>query len=268
MSKHYDILVVDDEQVIIDAVVKICSAESLNVDSAIDAKIALNKLTKNTYRLIICDIMLPEMDGFAILEEIFNRKIGIPVVMTTGYSTVENAVKSLHNGAIDFIPKPFTADELVSSVYRGLKFADIHKSFGELKSTLDNTSIIYVPCLAKYHRLGHTSWIDLEHTGSALIGVLDLFIKTIEPIEDIELFALDDEIIQGNLCARLETKDDLIHNILSPVSGRIIERNESLMANPNIIEKDPYFKGWIYRIIPSAIEYELKHLTSCSSDRM
>jgi glycine cleavage system H lipoate-binding protein len=52
------------------------------------------------------------------------------------------------------------------------------------------------------------------------------------------------------------------------VSGRIIESNEELLHNMSILEKDPYFKGWIYRLIPTDIEYQLKHLTPCSSDRI
>ena len=47
--------------------------------------------------------------------------------MMTGYSTVENAVNSLYHGAIDFIPKPFTVDELLSSVYRANKYQEIKK---------------------------------------------------------------------------------------------------------------------------------------------
>ena len=55
MKDRYDILFVDDEQVIIDAAVKICSSEALEVDSAMDAQAALKKVQQNHYRLIICD---------------------------------------------------------------------------------------------------------------------------------------------------------------------------------------------------------------------
>ncbi len=51
--------------------------------------------------------MMPDIDGFKFLDELRKIEISSPVIMTTGYSTVENAVKSLYNGAIDFIPKPF-----------------------------------------------------------------------------------------------------------------------------------------------------------------
>lgn len=268
MNKQFDILVIDDEQVIADAVNKICSAEGYKVDASFNADDALLKIQKNNYRLIISDIMMPEVDGFQLLEEIMRKGVLSPVIMTTGYSTVENAVKSLYNGAIDFIPKPFTADELISSVSRGLKYLEIQKKILESKNRIDDASIIYVPCPAKYFRLGYSSWASIENTGSIAIGVTDLYIKTIESINEIELLKIDDEIIQGNTCSQIKNKEGLVHYVLSPVTGRIIERNEQLLSDTSIIEKDPYFDGWFYRVIPSDSEYEIKHLIPCSSDRL
>jgi len=211
---------------------------------------------------------MPDIDGFQFLDALSKMKITTPVIITTGFSTVENAVKSLYNGAIDFIPKPFTADELISSVSRGLKYLDIQTKLIESKSSINDESIIYVPCPAKYFRLGYASWTAPDNTGSVLIGVTDLFLKTIDSITEIELSKIDDEIIQGNSCAQVKSKDDLIHNVLSPVSGRILERNNRLLNDTSIVEKDPYFNGWFYRIIPSDSEFELKQLIPCSSDRL
>ena len=117
MSNPADILVIDDEQVIIDAVVKICKLENHNVDAAINVKTAIEKISKNYYSIIVCDIMMPDGDGFQILDELRNKNIDSALIMMTGYSTVENAVNSLYQGAVDFIPKPFTVDELLSSVF-------------------------------------------------------------------------------------------------------------------------------------------------------
>ncbi len=268
MNKQFDILIIDDEQVIIQAVGKICSAEGYKVDGSLDAIEALSKLDKNSYKLIICDIMLPEMDGFQFLDAANKRKLLSPIIITTGYSTVENAVKSLYNGAIDFIPKPFTSDELLSSVYRGFKYLEIQKKLLESKNHKNDETIVYVPCPAKYFRLGNSSWIYSENSGSAIIGVTDLFLKTIDSINEIELQKIDEEIVQGNSCAQIKTKDEMVHAVLSPVSGRIIERNNLLLEDKKLIEKDPYFNGWLYRVIPSDWEYEIKNLTPCSSDRM
>ena len=122
MSKTANILVIDDEQVIIDAVIKICSLDDYTVDSALNIKTAIEKIAKNYYPIIISDIMMPDGNGFQVLDELRNRNSKSVVIMMTGYSTVENAVNSLYKGAIDFIPKPFTVDELLSSVYRANKY--------------------------------------------------------------------------------------------------------------------------------------------------
>ena len=268
MSRQYDILVIDDEHVVVDVVGKICSSENLSVDFAVEAQTALEKIDKNNYRLIVCDIMMPEMDGFGFLEEMHKKKISTPLIMTTGYSTVENAVRSLYSGAIDFIPKPFTADELLSSVYRGLKYGEIQTKINSAQTEPGAHPLIYVPCPARYYRLGYASWLSVEREGSVKLGVTDMFLRTIENISSITLMETDNEIIQGSSCAQIKSENDIINYVLAPVSGRIIESNEELLHNMSILEKDPYFKGWIYRLIPTDIEYQLKHLTPCSSDRI
>jgi len=269
MKKETLILIIDDEQVILDAVSKIALSEGWEVDAVLNVKDGLNKLKINKYSLILSDIMMPETDGFQLLEELYVKQIDIPVIMITGFSTVENAVKSLYNGAIDFIPKPFTFDEIISSIHRGLEYRKIQKRFRETEhNDITGESIIFVPCPAKYKRLGYMSWMDLENEGSAKIGVTDLFLETIKDTTRVELMDVEDLVIQGNTCANFETNDNLIHNCLAPLGGRIVERNEKIIADPSLLEKDPFFEGWLYRIIPSDVEYELKYLIPCSSDRI
>ena len=196
MPNGEKILVVDDEQVILTSVSRIASSEGFNVDSDNNADSALKKLSQKEYSLILCDIMMPQMDGFAFLDELQKRKVFTPVIMITGYSTVENAVKSLYKGAIDFVPKPFTFEELNSSINRGIKFYKIQKGIEEAKSRNDKTSIGYVPGPPQYKRLGNLSWVNFESVGTAVIGATDLFLETIENLVNIELIEVEEEIIQ------------------------------------------------------------------------
>jgi CheY-like chemotaxis protein len=267
MLKNEKILVIDDEQVILDAVSRIASAEGLYVDSEIDAASAFKKISQKEYSLILCDIMMPQMDGFTFLDELQKRKVLTPVIMITGYSTAENAVKSLYKGAIDFVPKPFTFEELNSSINRGIKFFRIQKGVEDAKYRNDKASLLYVPGPPKYKRLGNLSWMNLRFEGVAEIGATDLFLETIEKLIRIELMEVEEEIIQGDTCASLFTDDELTHHLLSPISGRIIEINEKILGDINLLEKDPYFEGWIYKVIPSNIEYDLKYLVTFASDR-
>jgi len=268
MDQIKKILAIDDEQVIIDAILKACSLENYSVDFTLSIKTAIQKIKKNYYSIIICDIMMQDGDGFQVLEEIQTQNIDSAIIMMTGYSTVENAVKSLYQGAIDFIPKPFTVDELLSSLSRASKYQEIIKKQEEFSRKGTEHKLLYVTCPAKYLRLGYTSWILQEKDGSALIGVCDILLKTIDSIKELELLDPEDEIVQGIGCLTIKTDNERIHRIHSPISGRIIKINQNLKINPNLIEKDPYFEGWVYRVIPKDIDYEIKHLIPCSSDRL
>ena len=92
MDKSIHILAIDDEQVILDSIVKLCGAEKWNVTPVISAEEGLKKLHHHHYDLIVCDIMMPDMDGFEFLKNLYDNNINTPVIITTGFSTVENPV--------------------------------------------------------------------------------------------------------------------------------------------------------------------------------
>ena len=270
MTATCDILVVDDEPVITHAVDRVCGADAMSVDEADSAADAMARLAHCTYRLIICDVMMADVNGFEFLAGLGRAGIRTPVIMSTGMSTMENAVRALGAGAIDFIPKPFTADELLAAVRRGLHYVRLQDAAAAAAETAPERpdSLVWVPCPAKYYRLGYASWLETEHDGTVLIGVSDLFVKVIDPVLGVTLGAVGDEVMQGSVCATIRSRDDVEHGVLSPVSGRIVEVNGGLASAPTVVERDPYFEGWLYRVLPSELQYDLQHLTSCSSDRM
>ncbi len=261
MSSVQDILVIDDEPTITQVVVKVCSAEGMTITAADHAARALRCLEERKFRLVLCDIMMPELDGFQFLDELARRGIHTPVVMMTGYSTMENAVKSLSTaGAVDYIPKPFTADELLTVIRRSLrcgKLLDKAESAGLPRSS----SMSYVSCPANYYKLGYVSWVLMEDEGTARIGVSDLFIKAAEGISEFELSAPGEDLEQGIPCAIATSPDGSTHEIMCPMSGKILEVNADAQSNPSLVEKDPYFRGWLYRILPSNPESNLQWLS-------
>lgn len=261
MRQLRDILVIDDEPMVTRSVVKICSAEGMTVSAAGHASEALQSLKSYEFRLILCDIMMPELNGFQFLEELSHRGIHTPVVMMTGYSTVENAVKSMTTtGAVDYIPKPFTADELLTVVQRSLRCVELLND-AESASLTRRDAMGYIPCPANYHRLGYVSWALMEDKGTAVIGVSDLFLKAAEGIRELELSAPGEDLLQGIPCAEVTSPDGAIHNIMCPLSGRILEVNNEAQSTPSLIEKDPYFRGWLYRILPSNPASDLQWLS-------
>jgi len=261
MSSLRDILVIDDEPLVAQAVVKVCSAEGMTVTAAGRASEALRCLDENEFRLALCDIMMHGLDGFQFLEELARRGIQTPVVMMTGYSTVENAVKSLSStGAVDYIPKPFTADELLAVIRRSLHCGALLNE-AESAALERSKSMSYVPCPANYYRLGYVSWVLMEEEGTAKIGVSDLFLKAVEGIRKFELSMPGEELVQGIPCAVATSLDGSLHEIMCPMGGKILEVNTDAQSNPSLVEKDPFFRGWLYRILPSDPESNLRWLS-------
>jgi len=78
-----------------------------------DVDVALRKLKLNQYDLVILDLKMPKHSGIEILESIKKRYPDLPVVMVSGYASIENAIEATKLGAFNFVPKPFTPDELM-----------------------------------------------------------------------------------------------------------------------------------------------------------
>jgi CheY-like chemotaxis protein len=268
MKIDFDILAVDDEKIVIDALKKICEFENLTVDTASDGTVALDKISNNNYGLILCDIMMPEMDGFQFLGELKNKKKNTPVIITSGYSTSENAVKAMHEGAIDFLPKPFTFEELSSTLMRGMNFSRLNKSTNYNLQSSGFMHSLYVACPPQYYRLGYISWVKLNTDGIAMTGIVNLFFELTESVSRIRLQPKGANVVLGQNFLTVIDSKDREHSVLSPVSGKIVEINDSLTENINLMEKDPYFKGWVYKIIPSDTEHDIAQLIPCSSDRV
>ena len=255
-----DILVVEDEPMVTQAVEMVCGDEGMSVTSVDNAAAALRCLEQDVFRLVLCDIMMQSLDGFQFLEQLAHRGIQTPVIMMTGYSTVENAVKSIAAGAVDYIPKPFTADELLTVVRRSLRSGALLEA-AESAGLERGGSLSYVPCPDHYLRLGYVSWVLMEDEGTARVGVSDLFLKAADGIRELELSEPGEDLVQGIPCAVATSPDGAAHGVMCPMSGKILEVNAEAQSNPSLVEKDPYFKGWLYRILPSDPESNLQWLS-------
>ncbi|MCF8268250.1 MAG: response regulator [Ignavibacteriales bacterium] len=267
MAAKKDILIIDDEQVVIEGAGKILSAYGYSFEGALNAESAFSLLKKkNIYRLILSDIKLPDKDGFQILEKLTAEDITIPVIMITGFSTMEYAVKALQFGAIDFLPKPFTVEEIISKVMRGLAYSDIRtKYLAQQENPVFDSEIFFVPTPSQYASLGNISWAFETGDGVFNIGMTDVFLKTIGQPESLELKKEGEQIFQGSPCLIISAGEEIEHELLAPFSGKIIEVNKKLVNDTTLLEKDPYFDGWIYKIIPQNPETEMQILSGFTS---
>ncbi len=133
------ILVVDDEEIVIRSCVRILADDGdMEVDTARDGLEALKKLDDAHFDVLILDIMMPKMDGLEVLRRVKEAHPDIDVVMVTGLSQIETAVKSMKLGAFDYLPKPFDPDELKLVVKRALERRQLLQENVELRSEVSS----------------------------------------------------------------------------------------------------------------------------------
>jgi len=116
------ILIVDDEEPIRDFVSAMLSSANYVCKQAASGKEALALLDSGEeYELMLSDLMMPVMDGIALLEASKERYPDMPVVMVTAVTDVSIALNAIRNGAYDYLLKPFERDQLLATARRALE---------------------------------------------------------------------------------------------------------------------------------------------------
>ena len=110
-----NILLVDDEIPFVNTLTKRLSKRELNIVTAFSGQEALAHLEKNSgIETVVLDIKMPGMDGLQTLEEIKKRYPSVEVIILTGHSTIDSAIKGMRLGAFDYLVKPCDIDQLIS----------------------------------------------------------------------------------------------------------------------------------------------------------
>lgn len=110
-----NILVVDDEEKIRLVIKEYCKQEGFDIDEAENGQIALEKLKNYTYDLLVLDIMMPEMDGFSLLEKLPKEK-RIPTIILSARNDVYDKLHGFDLGVDDYLTKPFSPKELIARI--------------------------------------------------------------------------------------------------------------------------------------------------------
>ncbi len=114
------ILVVDDEAVIREGIRRILEKDGYQVEPKSSGRVALEKLQEEEFDLVITDLKMPGMGGIELLKAIRILQPDVPVILITGFSTVETAVEAMKNGAFDYLAKPFTPGQITEKVQKAL----------------------------------------------------------------------------------------------------------------------------------------------------
>jgi len=129
------ILVVDDEQIMRDGCTRILSKEDWEVVTAESGEAGLEAINRgNGFDVVLLDLMMPGIGGMEVLEAAHQVDPNLLVIVITGYATVESAVEAMKKGAYDFIPKPFTPDQLRIIVRRALERRSLQREMEVLRS--------------------------------------------------------------------------------------------------------------------------------------
>jgi DNA-binding NtrC family response regulator len=115
------ILVVDDEVVVVSSVRKTLVRRGYVVDEAFSGTAALSRIFAQKYDLVLLDMRMPDLNGLDLLPKIKKNRPDLPVIMVTGYASIDTAVEAIRRGASEYLAKPFSPDELYQTTDKLLK---------------------------------------------------------------------------------------------------------------------------------------------------
>jgi len=260
------ILAVDDEPVILDALRRILALEGFSVDTVESGPEALGLVQRNNYDFVFTDLKMPGMDGVEVVKGVKHLRPDIDVAVITGYATIESAVETMRDGAVDYVQKPFTAAELGAFV-RQLSL----KRETRLEAQRLPQVRVVAPALAEVVRGdefcvpggaflsdGH-AWARIEAAGHVRVGLDDFARKALGKIERVDLPAKGTTVQRGEPIFTVHRGNTAVR-FPAPLSGRVTEVNTGLVKRPDWLGQSPYDGGWVCLLDPVDLAGELAAL--------
>jgi CheY-like chemotaxis protein len=260
------ILAVDDEPIILDSFRKILVLEGFSVDTVESGPEALGLVQRHDYDFVFTDLKMPGMDGVEVVKAVRHLRPDADIAVITGYATIESAVETMQHGAVAYVQKPFTADELAE--FAG---ALLIKRQARLEAQRKPTVRIVAPALAEaiagrdfcvpggaFIAPGH-AWARLEPDGHVRIGLDDFARKALGTIENVELPNPGETVRRGEPLFGVRRGQRTAH-LGSPVSGRVTHVNAALASESTPLNQSPYHRGWICVLQPADLSQDLSTL--------
>jgi CheY-like chemotaxis protein len=260
------ILCVDDEEIILDSFRKILVLDGYSVDTVETGQEALGLIQTHDYDFVFTDLKMPAMSGTEVAKSVKHLRPDIDVVIITGYATVESAVECMKHGAMDYVEKPFTEDELRLFVRHALiKRADrIQKQLkprvhvmGPAETNRGPGGEFYIPG-GVLVSTGHC-WASVAEDGTAKIGIDDFASKLIGRIDTIEFPEVGTEVKAGQRLFSIGQGQRRAH-FHSPLSGKVVKTNAELGRDSEPFESLSYGQNWICVVEGADLDAELPKL--------
>lgn len=242
-QKKTSVLVVDDEQIVQESVKRILEdEEDCVVDAASGYDAAIIQLRAKPYDLVFTDLMMPAHNGMKLVETIHKTYPRTGIVILTGYPSVDSAVESMKMGALDYMAKPFTPEDLVKVTRRSLQtvteqdaqqtsdtmFDEVEKA---IKSSLDIKHLLDLICASAVSLLdvkGASVFVKMKDYNKAWIasyfglseayankGILDCSRSISETFNSNKCVLVAEESFESSLNYPAEARDEGISSILS-----------------------------------------------------
>ena len=260
------ILAVDDEPIVLDSLRKILVLAGFNVDTVESGPEALGLVQRKDYDFVFTDLKMPGMDGVEVVKAVKHLRPDVDVAVITGYATIESAVATMQHGAMDYVQKPFTEEELVDFARRLLI-----KRQARLEAQRRPTVSVVAPAMAETasaHEFcvpggafvsGQHAWARIEPGGQVRIGLDDFARKALGPFDSVSLPERGTKVRRGDPLFAVGRGGRTIR-FPSPVSGQVAASNEALAGDPGRAGHSPYDRGWFCLVQPSDLASELPAL--------
>jgi FixJ family two-component response regulator len=170
-SAETRILVIDDEETMRDSCTQVLTKEGYRVEVASDGRTGLSKSQEVAPDLVLIDLKMPGMSGIEILDALREMDPTIVPIVITGYATVTSAVEAMKEGAYDFLPKPFTPDELRLIVKRGLEKRRLELETAALRAEKERMKRNFVTLVS--HELRSPLVVAEQYLAVLQEGILD-----------------------------------------------------------------------------------------------
>lgn len=260
------ILAVDDEAIVLDSFRKILVVAGFSVDTVLTGPEALGLVRKNHYDFVFTDFKMPDMDGVEVTKAVKHLRPDVDVIMITGYASIESAVETMKHGAMDYVQKPFSEDELVDLVNK-LVFRRQARLEKEIEPTIrlvtptvrESESPHEVNVPAGIFVSSSHCWVGVHMNGLVRLGIDDFTQKTIGRIDAVDLPVRGGKIRKGEDLFVLRQGNHRLA-VPSPVSGRVTGVNTELHDRPELIKLKPYELGWVCAMDPTDLTGDLREL--------
>lgn len=194
-KRDFKILVVDDDDVVREVMSSLLSNEGFSVAKAADGLEAINILRTEDMHLVITDLRMPGADGLDVLKRAIRNNPDCAVVILTAFGTIDTALNAIHEGAYDYLTKPFKVQEIIALTEKAYKRTLLIKDNRELRKHLQDT------------------YRDIELirsvAGSGNADIKQGWIERIERLKTMNVFSGQEaEMIRERLAAGHEYRED------------------------------------------------------------